>query len=158
MRYSKLLDVACGDHIHDWIPYYGLAGDTTAIDLRDDCQGQHDADHFYPMDLNGERFHLFFEDGEFDFVLSDHTIEHLYDPYTFYHTLCRMSSKLVIIKTPVGWMENMFKNLKDGTHKYHFSKTWFIQYRPKGWSIWTRTLPRFNRLTPIDEMEIVLRK
>jgi len=149
MKFDNLLDIAPGHHRHEWLQYYGLADEVTAVDI-EKLSGSLDANLFIRHDCETP---LPFSDQFFDMVFSDHTIEHLHNSLGFYKEIQRVFKTIAIIKTPQGWMEKFFLKPR----RRHFSRLnrqWFVDNLNPGIVMATR----INIKRGPFEIEVTLRR
>tara|TARA_Y100001960_G_scaffold179733_1_gene188481 strand:- start:427 stop:1041 length:615 start_codon:yes stop_codon:yes gene_type:complete len=100
----KILDIGCG--------YNANKNATTVCDIQDLSSFYKDKNF---IKLNNKN--LPFEDGEFDFVIASHVLEHVDDTYFFIKELERVSSK-GYIEVPTILEDNLvFENKND--HLWH---------------------------------------
>ena len=100
----KILDIGCG--------YNANKNATTVCDILDLSSFYKDKNFIKLNDKN-----LPFEDGEFDFVIASHVLEHVDDTYFFIKELERVSSK-GYIEVPTILEDNLvFENKND--HLWH---------------------------------------
>ena len=100
----KILDIGCG--------YNANKNATTVCDIQDLSSFYKDKNFIKLNDKN-----LPFEDGEFDFVIASHVLEHVDDTYFFIKELERVSSK-GYIEVPTILEDNLvFENKND--HLWH---------------------------------------
>ena len=100
----KILDIGCG--------YNANKNATTVCDIQDLSIFYKDKNFIKLNDKN-----LPFEDGEFDFVIASHVLEHVDDTYFFIKELERVSSK-GYIEVPTILEDNLvFENKND--HLWH---------------------------------------
>jgi len=100
----KILDIGCG--------YNANKNATTVCDIQDLSNFYKDKNF---IKLNNKN--LPFEDGEFDFVIASHVLEHVDDTYFFIKELERVSSK-GYIEVPTILEDNLvFENKND--HLWH---------------------------------------
>ena len=100
----KILDIGCG--------YNANKNATTVCDIQELSSFYKDKNFIKLNDKN-----LPFEDGEFDFVIASHVLEHVDDTYFFIKELERVSSK-GYIEVPTILEDNLvFENKND--HLWH---------------------------------------